>query len=93
MKEIQQLEQIKWCYVHFLATYPEGKSVENTTYIQCNKEIIKASLKQLYGHLAYAITDDGSHTKLETPVKTHNNVNEAKAIMLFNADRKFSITE
>ncbi|WP_297333337.1 hypothetical protein [Flavobacterium sp.] len=94
MKEIYMFEVIKRCYIHFLCTQNVGDSVENTTYMLANKEIIKHSLRDLYQKLDAIKRKEGLVSNT-TPSRRrqHSADFEAKAIMLFNKDYRFTITE
>lgn len=92
MSEIRLLQQIKSCYLYYLASYIGGADVENTTYIIKNMETIKASLKELYVALSSnEVNMQSRQVKLKT--KTCHWGDDVKAVMLFNSDKRFSITE
>jgi hypothetical protein len=94
IKEIDLLESIKKCYLHFLCSHKAGTSVENTTYILANKEIIKQSLRDLYQKLDAIKRKEGLVSNMVPRSRRQQSTDfEAKAIMLFNKDYRFNITE
>lgn len=94
MEQIKLLEAVKKCYLHFLCSQKAGASVENTTYILMNKGIIKNSLLDLYQKLDSIKRKEGFTGKVVPRSRRQTGADfEAKAIMLFNKDYRFTITE
>lgn len=109
IKEIVELSAVKASCNHYLASGRSIFEVENTTQLHYNLCIINKSLRELYAALkrvnGCGLIVDGSFT--QTPnLKTDNqqpSTNyllskqfkelETRAIMQFNSDRRFTITE
>jgi len=92
-KEIMQLSAIRASYNCFLASENSIFEVENTTQVKQNLLIINNSLRALYEEykaiVSCELTVDGSHQQPSTDNQQLN----LNAIMHFNADRRFTITE
>jgi hypothetical protein len=93
-KEIVELSTIKSAYNHFLASAEAQHDVENTTLIIQNRTIVSKNLKELYVKLAMLAP------VLPKPAKTKASVvdykwtdAEERAILHFNNDSRFTITE
>lgn len=100
VKEIVELSEIKSAYNHYLSSHRSLTEVENTTQLEHNRLIIAQSINQLYAELLLAKTAVKSQKALEmrqepkVKSKTIKYSNEEKnAILHFNRDRRFSITE
>lgn len=96
-KEIVELSALLSAYNHYLASNRSLTEVENTTQIQYNSIKIRQSLKalkheittrkQLNNNLKPVKTN-----KVKTSTITHTS-DEKNAILHFNADKRFTITE
>jgi hypothetical protein len=100
IKEIVELSEIKSAYNHYLSSYRSLTEVENTTQLQHNRLIITQSINLLYteikSHKALKIRqkEQTKEQKQKVKPKTITYTNEEKnAILHFNRDRRFSITE
>lgn len=97
-KDIIELSAVKSAYNHFLASYESMQMPDACAEIKKNLSTIFESLKQLYAELAVI---KGCIKNIVVPVELPNNNEEAetlkqlndRAIMLFNSDRRFTITE
>lgn len=93
-QKIYELEKIKWSHTRSLTKYRAINDVENATKIETEKENIKQLLRKLYIQLYQ--TDENVE---QTQTVTHKNVKinytneEISAILHFNNDKKFTITE
>jgi len=92
-KEIVQLSAIKAAYNYFLASERSMFEVENTTQVQQNLKAVNQSLKALYAEYKKVVgcrllVDDS----FQQPATISQQLNHS-AIMHFNADRRFTITE
>jgi hypothetical protein len=93
-KEIVELSEIRSAYNHYLASHRGLTEVENTTQIKINKIIASASLYKLYAELM--LTNKGSLGFIERQVKPKTvqySELEKNAILHFNNDKRFTITE
>jgi len=96
-KEIVELSAILSAYNHYLASHRSLTEVENTTQIQQNRVEIGKTLKAL--HLE-SITEKAlinsqkelKNSKIKTTTIIHTN-DEKNAILHFNKDKRFTITE
>lgn len=94
-KEIVQLSAIKTSYNCFLGSEKSIFEVENTTQVKQNLQTINRSLRALYEE--YKLISDpkagGKKLQHHSDPETLNPKLEFSAIMHFNADRRFRITE
>lgn len=109
IKEIIELSAIKTAYNHYLASGRSVFEVENTTQLHYNLCVINRSLRELYGEakkvIGCRLMVDGSLTPTTYPttknrqpatdnlLSNHFKQLETRAIMQFNSDRRFTITE
>lgn len=93
-QKIVELEEVKSTYTRFINDFDTQKCVENTTWAEKNKEIIKKVLRNLYISL-YQKQGDAPKELNKTPkkIKPITNTDEISAILHFNNDKRFSITE
>ena len=92
-QEVIDLEQVKRAYIHFLCSPRAKENVENYTQIENNKITIKQTLRQLYSDLQH-LKRNKLTTKNENKTKTYRYTKvEENAIIHFNNDKRFSITE
>ena len=92
-QEVIDLEQVKWAYIHFLASPKSKENVENYTQIENNKITVKLTLRQLYTDLQ-SIKKDNTATKHKSKAITYQYTKEEEnAIIHFNNNKRFSITE
>lgn len=93
-EKIYELEKIKWSYTRSLTKYKAINDVENTTKIEIKKENIKQLLRKLYIQLYQKDENvEQESTETERNVKFHHTNEEISAILHFNNDKKFTITE
>jgi hypothetical protein len=91
--EIVELSAFRSTCCHYLASHHAALHVENATMVTANKHIVSQSLNQLYQELNVLNT---------TIYKGHNSIkqinykysaHEERAILHFNKDNRFTITE
>lgn len=99
VKEIVELCAIKASYNNYLASAKAAIEVENATQVHLNLKTISATLRALYAELKdlnHKRPEDERHeirdVKQESS-KQANYLQNMRAIMLFNTDTRFSITE
>ncbi|QEE50137.1 hypothetical protein FUA48_11255 [Flavobacterium alkalisoli] len=91
--EIVELSEIKKAYNHYLSSYEAQQDIENYTYIVENRNTLSIHLRELYTKLAIqqqaqkALNQNVRYTKY-APCPL-----EKSAILHFNSDNRFSITE
>jgi hypothetical protein len=91
VKEIVQLCAIKGSCKYFLASERSMFEVENATQVQQNLSVINRSLRDLYQELKDVESCNVESLKvLNTNGYNQPNLN---AVMLFNADRRFTLRE
>lgn len=104
LKEIVELSEIKSAYNHYLSSHRSLTEVENTTQLQHNSRILSQSLNTLYSELLQEKSrqkalemrqkEQGIRQKPKVKITTIiHSEDEKKAILHFNRDRRFSITE
>ena len=96
-KEIVELSALLSAYNHYLASHRSLTEVENTTQIQYNSIKIRQSLKALKRDITTQKQLANSlkpikNNKVTTTTITHT-TDEKNAILHFNADKRFTITE
>jgi hypothetical protein len=99
-KEIVELSEIKSAYNHYLSSHRSLTEVENTTQLQHNNNVLTQSLSALYSELllekerqkALEVRQKGQGTRQLARTIIHSE-NEKNAILHFNRDRRFTITE
>ena len=92
--EINILEEIKNAYIHFLCSYEAQCDVENATQVEANKVIVKQSLSKLYQQLKKAEVMSKAVKPAKPMRRTYQySEAEAEAILHFNTDKRFTITE
>ena len=91
-KEIVELSEIRSAYNHYLGSHRGLTEVENTTQVQQNKTIVTAALRTLYVELAKADRENNISYEAKTKTIKHSDL-EKNAIMHFNRDNRFTITE
>ena len=89
LHNIKQLGEIRSAYLHYLASWHAQCNPENATYIRCNLSIISESIAQLKQLQSTPIYNDA---KTATHIYKYSALEE-QAIMRFNADKRFTITE
>jgi len=92
-KEIMQLNAIKASFNYFLGSDRSLLEVENTTQIKQNLKTINQSLSALYAEYNEVVGCQLSVTRNPQQLPTVNQQLNMSAIMHFNADRRFTITE
>lgn len=108
-KEIMELSAVKASYNHYLGSGRSIFEVENTTQVHYSLCVLNKSLRELYAELKRVngcrLIVDGGFTqthnlKSDNHQPTTNNLLtehfrelETRAIMQFNSDRRFTITE
>jgi hypothetical protein len=100
LKEIVELSEIKSAYNHYLSSHRSLTEVENTTQLQHNNAILSQSLNTLNNELLQRKAAEKRHKALEIRQKPKVKIttiihseDEKKAILHFNRDRRFTITE
>lgn len=92
--EILELEAVKKSYYHFLTTAIHREYPENIPSVELNYHIVKFHLTELYTELKNAtLVEPKPSAKEFLPVTVRHSADEVKAILAFNKDRRFSITE
>ncbi|MCR5863050.1 hypothetical protein LRS05_13350 [Flavobacterium sp. J372] len=89
LHNIKHLSEIRSAYLHYLASYHAQCNVENANYIKCNLKIISESisqLKQLLPSPIYKVSIAATHIYKYSAL-------EEQAIVSFNTDKRFTITE
>lgn len=92
-KEIVELSEIRSAYNHYLGSHRGLTEVENTTQVQHNKKIITTTLRMLYAELEQS---GKGFSEIRTPPeikKVEYSTLEKNAILHFNRDKRFTITE
>ncbi|GGB84171.1 hypothetical protein GCM10007424_25250 [Flavobacterium suaedae] len=93
-QKITELEEIKFTYTRFINDLDTQRCVENTTWAEENKKIIKKILQRLYSNLYEDSTDNAlKFNKTPKKLKHYSNSYEVSAILHFNNDKRFYITE
>ena len=100
VKEIVELSEIKSAYNHYLSSHRSLTEVENATQLQRNSNVLTQSINTLYSELllakekqkAFAEKQKGLGTRQLARTITYSE-NEKNAILHFNRDRRFTITE
>lgn len=99
-KEIVELSEIKSAYNHYLSSHRSLTEVENTTQLQHNSNILTQSLNALYSELLLAKERDKAFAERQKGLGTRqlartiiHSENEKNAILHFNRDKRFTITE
>lgn len=93
-KEIVELSEIRSAYNHYLGSHRGLTEVENTTQVQHNKKIITATLRILYVELDQSGKAVSAFAKAQPTIKkAEYSTLEKNAIMHFNRDKRFIITE
>jgi len=87
--EIAELNQIKSAYSYYLGSYNALTDVENTTYVMQNLKTLQASIRILYASLETIRQQEKCVDY--TPKKAIQA--ESNAILHFNHDKRFRITE
>ena len=89
LHNIKLLSEIRSAYLHYLASYHAQCNTESALYIMCNLKIISESisqLKQLQQAPIYKVEKTATHIYKYSAL-------EEQAILSFNADKRFTITE
>lgn len=92
--EIDGLETVKRSLLYYLASYMAVKHSECVPVANANLAAVKASLGELYAELEKVKAGIANEVR-STPRVTEANhsASEQDAIMLFNSDKRFTITE
>ena len=91
LKEIVELSGIKSAYNYYLGSSRSLTEVENATQVRQNRDTITKSLNILHSqlrHLQHVPT-----TPVAPEVMVRHSPAEQQAIISFNRDRRFSLTE
>jgi hypothetical protein len=92
-KEIVEISEIRSAYNHYLGSHRGLTEVENTTQVQHNKKTITATLRMLYIELEQS-GKGFSEIRTQAEIKkVEYSALEKNAIMHFNCDNRFTITE
>lgn len=97
-KEIQTLKDIAGCYNHFLASYESSQMQVAKAQIQLNKILIWKEINKLqeeYDNVMIEARLIGKEVEASKPKMDQYKYTELedKAIMLFNSDKRYTITE
>lgn len=93
-KEIVELSEIKSAYNHYLGSHRGLTEVENTTQVQHNKKMITATIRTLYAELEQSNKAIQAFAEVKPTIKTiQYSTLEQNAILHFNRDKRFTITE
>jgi len=104
-KEIVELTVIKASYNHYLASGRSIFEVENATQLHHNLCVINKSLRQLYEELKVFTKSEANLGSSQRAIGNETSAMsgyfqsaefkalETRAIMQFNSDRRFTITE
>lgn len=92
-KEIVELSEIRSAYNHYLGSHRGLTEVENTTQVQHNKKIITATLRILYAELEQSGKGVPEIKTQPSIKKVEYSTLEKNAILHFNRDKRFTITE
>jgi len=94
LDEIAHLTEIRKAYNHYLASGSSIYDVENATYIKNNLRIINISINKLHEQSDKVNTTKKLDTKGYPRIIHHvYNAQEDKAIMMFNADKRYKYNE
>ena len=91
--KINELETAKRAYIHYLCSYEAQKDVESTTQVMANKTIVQQELRQLYQQKGQLHQHKREAAPKAKAVPYRYTPEEENAILHFNADRRFTITE
>ncbi|RYJ44567.1 hypothetical protein [Flavobacterium beibuense] len=91
--EIVELSEIKKAYNHYLSSYEAQQDIENYTYIAENRNTINHHLRELYTKIALQQQTQKAHNQNVRYTKYTACTIEKSAILHFNSDSRFSITE
>ena len=91
--QIVELSEIKKGYNQYLCSYEAQQDVENYTYILEQKALVSELLKQLYTKLAQQQATQQHNPAPVRYTKYTPCSHEQSAILHFNNDKRFSITE
>ena len=89
LHNIKYLSEIRSAYLHYLASHHAQCNGQNASYIICNLKIISESisqLKQLLPSPIYKVPKAATHIYKYSAL-------EEQAILSFNTDNRFTITE
>lgn len=92
-KEIVELSEIRSAYNHYLGSHRGLTEVENTTQVQHNKKIITTTLRMLYAELEQSGKGFSEIRTQPAIKKVEYSTLEKNAILHFNRDKRFTITE
>lgn len=100
VKEIVELSEIKSAYNHYMSSHRSLTEVENTTQLQRNSNVLTQSINTLYSELLLAKEKQKAFAERQKELGTRQlartitySENEKNAILHFNRDRRFTITE
>ncbi|MGV3459892.1 MAG: hypothetical protein ACO1N9_05485 [Flavobacterium sp.] len=89
LHNIKQLGEIRSAYLHYLASWHAQCNPQNAAYTRCNLKIVSESIAQLKHLQSTPI-----YKEAKTAIHLYNYSSlEESAIMRFNADKRFTITE
>lgn len=91
--EIVELSEIKKAYNHYLSSYEAQQDIENYIYILDNRHVISLNLRKLYTKLAKQQEAQKTRSQNISYTKHKPCETEKSAILHFNSDKRFSITE
>lgn len=94
--ELETLKEIRGCYNHFLASYEANDMKVAAVQIQLNRIVVNKAINELYLELdeIKALVMHNINAEPTTLRYTYKATpDEVKAIMSFNTDPRFTITE
>lgn len=100
-QDIIELESVKKSYSHFLCTIAQTELYENVAMVEDNLAVIKVELRKLYTEMLEVKAMIAKTVKQDEPVKAEQPIwktykptaQEEKAILAFNRNPQFTITE
>lgn len=91
--ELETMQDIRGCYNHFLTSYESSKMPIANAQVQLNKAILNKEINLL--HLDIDEAKAGVVEEIKGTIRERHvaSPEQMEAIMLFNKDKRFTITE
>lgn len=93
IEEIVELSAIKSAYNHYLGSWRGLTEVENTTQIATNLKTVSRAISSLYSELAQVSRAPTARYQSQQEAAVSHLTAEQNAILHFNKDKRFKITE
>ena len=93
IEEIVELNAIKSVYNHYLASWRGLTEVENATRITANLKTVSQAISSLYSELAQVSRVSTARYQSRWEATVFHSTAEQNAILHFNKDKRFKITE